>query len=229
MKVALITGSSKGLGFAFAKVLAQHGYTIVLHYFSNFTMAKYALTQIKRVAPYSSMVKGDLTKKGECKKIISYTIKKYKRLDVLVNNVGNFVVKPVQDWSEEEFNNVVQSNFSSVFFMMQESFTVMKKGCIVNIGCVSADKITIRKNTTPYYIAKFGVVALTKHFAGLGKSKGIRVNALMPGCLETSVVFPKDVKKSQIVPLSEMTNALLKIINSKQTAQLIDVSRGWIP
>ncbi len=228
--IALVTGSTKELGYSFAEYLARKGFVVVLHYFHDTVAAQRSITKIKKLSPKSTAVNGNLTKKGTCEKIINKVMRKYGRLDLLINNVGNFVVKPVEEWSEGEFNDIIQSNLNSVFFMMQESFKVMKKGSlIVNIGCVGADKITIRENTTPYYIAKFGVVSLTKHFASLGRQKGIRVNVLMPGCLETSVVIPKGVSKHQIVPLSDMVQALAQLLKSKKSGELVDVSKGWRP
>ena len=222
-KIALVTGATKGLGLAFAKHLSCKGYVPVLHYNKDLPAAKRAAT----LFPHTMIVQGDLTKKKNCEKVIKTVITKYNRIDLLINNIGSFVFEPVDKWSEKEFRNVIESNLHSTFFMMQSALKVMKEGYIVNIGCAGCERIVVRENTTPYYIAKSGVAALTKHFSTLHKK--IKVNALLPGVLETSKFVPKDVKKKQIVPLREMCDALDVILKSGKTGQFIEVSRGWKP
>src|SRR3989338_8558559 len=104
-KVALVTGSAKGLGFAFAQMLAQQQYTVVLHYFHDARAARHSFTIIKGISPKSIMLSADLTKKSACKKIITTICQKYGRLDLLVNNNRNFFAKPFLAWSEYNFND----------------------------------------------------------------------------------------------------------------------------
>ncbi|MBI2611439.1 SDR family oxidoreductase, partial [Candidatus Gottesmanbacteria bacterium] len=125
----------------------------------------------------------------------------------------------------------------STFLCSQKVLPYMKKkrwGRIINFGCAAADAITIRKNTTPYYIAKTAVIMLTKVLAYEYAKYGITINSISPGIMPTSVTKPKSqfAQSTQLVQFSDITHAinlLLKEDSSAINGANIEISGGWRP
>lgn len=190
-RVALVTGAAKGVGAAIALRLAHDGYTIIVHYHSSSKDAEATLKKIRVVAPTSSMVSADIRKQKEREQLVRLVMKRYGRIDVLVNTVGNFIYTPLANTSVDAWRDVMESNLEATMFLSQLVLPIMRKqrsGRIINFGAVSADRMVVRPHTTPYYIAKTGVIMLTKQLAHDNAKYGITVNAISPGILESSVV-----------------------------------------
>lgn len=193
-KIALVTGSAKGIGAAIAIELARNGYGIVLHYRKSVRTATQTLTAVRQVSPSSSMLRADVTDARDVRRMIHLIIKRYGRLDVVVNTVGDFLYKPLARTTPHEWQQVMTSNLYSVIYMCSTVLPVLRKqrnGTIVNFGAAGALTFASPKpNTTPYHIAKAGVIAFTRQLARDNQSSGVRAFCVSPGIVDTSIIKP---------------------------------------
>lgn len=228
-KIALVTGGAKNLGRAICLDLAKQGAKVATHYHTSKIDAEFTLKEVKKYSD-GFIVQADVTNPKE----ISNMFQKIKEIDILINLVGNFIFQPITETSFEKFRDVIETNLYSSFLCSQKALPYMKKnkwGRIINFGCVAADSITIRKNTTPYYIAKTGVIMLTKVLAYEYTKYGITINSISPGILETSIAKPPipSGKFAQFKDIINAINFLLKEESSYINGANIEVAGGWRP
>src|SRR3989344_1823276 len=232
-KVAFVSGSSKNLGRAIAVNLAKHGFNVAVHYNQSQKEAKKTLISVKK---YSGgiLVKGDLTDPNDVNSVFKEISQKLGRIDILINLIGNFIFQPISITPFSEFRDCLESNLYSTFLCSQKALPYMVKkkwGRIINFGCVAADSLTIRKNTTPYYIAKTGVIMLTKVLAHEYTKYNITVNSISPGILKTSIVKAK-TPSGRLADFPDIVNAinfLLKEESNYINGANIEVSGAWRP
>lgn len=188
-KRALITGGTRGIGLAIAGALCRSGHKVLLNYRGDVDSAETALAQLRRAAAGGADVaslRGDVTNEAEVRQLIAEA-ESTGPIDLLVNNVGDFLAKPFTETSLEEWNAVLSSNLTSVFLLCRELLPRMRLrggGVIINIASMHAEVARATPNTIPYTIAKSGVVLLTKSLAKSEARHGIRVNAVCPGFVE---------------------------------------------
>ncbi|HIK00997.1 TPA: SDR family oxidoreductase [archaeon] len=233
-KVAVITGSNRGLGRAVAIELAKRGAILVLNYRKSKKAADKAFAEIKRHSPKSILIKANVSSEKDVKRMFSYVFKRFHRVDILINNVGNFLFKKISQHSHSEFRGVIESNLYGTFLCSKsvlEKMRARKYGKIINIGCAGCDRITIREHTTPYYIAKTGVYMLTKAMAAEEAKYKININMVSPGILETSIVKQK-VPAGRLASHKDIINAILFLLNENSSyinGANIEVAGGWVP
>lgn len=230
-KVALVTGSAKGVNAAIAIELAKLGANVIIHYRKSKSDANKTYQTIKQYNKNVLLVRGDITNENNVRSIINKIERKFGRIDILINGVGNFIFKPMNKTSSDEFRDVIESNLYSVFYMCKNVLPLMRKhkyGQIINFGNVSAQHLPTRPNTTLYMIAKAGVISLTRILAQEEAKNGITVNAISPGILETSVVKLK-TPIGRPATFADIINAvmfLLKPESSYITGANIEISGG---
>jgi 2-dehydro-3-deoxy-D-gluconate 5-dehydrogenase len=183
-KTALVTGSSRGLGLGIAVALAQEGARIALH--GSTAVPKESVDRVADASPGCITVTGDVSDPNACEEIIEHVVTQFGRIDILVNNAGTIRRSPAAEHSWEDWNAVVETNLSSVFRLSQLAGKHMLQqgaGKIINI----ASLLTFQGGVfvPSYAAAKGGVGQLTKAFANEWASKGINVNAIAPGYMET--------------------------------------------
>jgi 2-deoxy-D-gluconate 3-dehydrogenase len=183
-KTALVTGSSRGLGSGIALALAEAGAQIALH--GSKSVPAESIKQIENTGGKPIIVTGDVSDADACIRMIDEVTTTFGRIDILVNNAGTIRRSPAADYSWEDWNAVLETNLSSVFRLSQlagRQMLAQGSGKIINI----ASLLTFQGGVfvPSYAAAKGGVGQLTKAFANEWASKGINVNAIAPGYMET--------------------------------------------
>jgi 3-oxoacyl-[acyl-carrier protein] reductase len=210
-KRVLVTGASTGIGAAAAKAFAEAGATLALHY-NHSTEAAESLAKIIRAAGGTCyLVKGDLTKRGEAKRVVEEAANALGGLDVLVNNAGSLVKRtPFEELSDDLIDKIVDLNDRSVIAACQAAIPFMEKaggGSIINVGSI-AGVSGGGPGAAVYGAAKAFVHNLTKHLASLLAPKKIRVNAVAPGVIDTPfhAATPAERKEAmrQSIPMGRL-------------------------
>lgn len=216
-KTALVTGSTSGIGLAIAEKLASNGYNLVINGLLDAPSGS-ELAQ-KLAQKYNVEVMFDsanLAKPEEIERLFSDITQKFGHVDVLVNNAGIQHTAPIEDFSDEKWQAIIAVNLSSVFFTMRASLPAMQQnkwGRIINIASVHGLVASVNKSA--YVAAKHGVVGITKVAALENANKGITVNAICPGWVETPLIQQQieDIAQSQRVNFEE---AKSQLISAKQ-------------
>ena len=227
MKCAVVTGAAKGLGKAMATMLALQGYGVVINYRNSQKEAHRTLKMLKKINGGCIVAKGDVTREVDVKRVFSSVKKKFGRVDVLINNVGDFLHKPLLKTTKKELMEVVENNVVSAFLCSKAAIPIMakqKRGRIVNIGSVGCTELLAPDDTAPYYVGKTGVWLLTKALAR-NVPKGVTVNMISPGILRTSIVSPKGAAFTE---MQEVVSAAMKLIKSDGNGKNLTVAK-WKP
>ncbi len=240
MKTVIVTGGSRGIGEAIVRLLAEKDYNIILNYNKSEEKAKQIQNELKQKGKNIEIFKADVSKREEVKKLILFTIEKFKIIDVLINNAGISQTKLFTDISDEEWNNMVQTNLNSVFYCTQEVLPTMinnKNGCIINISSIWG--ITGASCEVSYSVAKAGIDGMTKALAKELGPSNIRVNSIAPGIIDTDM--NKEYTKEEIeeikneIPLGRIGKAIdvARCVNwlvedEYTTGQIISPNGGWL-
>ena len=187
-KVALVTGGSRGIGFAIAKILSENGATVVITS-KNSEKIKQAEAKISN----SFGITCDIKKKNEVQNVLDQTIKKFGKLDILVNNAGIFPkIKLLHEIEEEEWSEVIDVNLTGQFRFTKEAIPFLKKtsGCIINISSDAGLKAYQGFNADAYSASKAALIVLTKCWALEYAKNKIRVNCICPGVVDTDMTKP---------------------------------------
>ncbi|HEX5082115.1 MAG TPA: glucose 1-dehydrogenase [Blastocatellia bacterium] len=183
-KVAVVTGASKGIGAAIAKALAAEGASVVVNYASDKAGANAVVSAITAAGGKAIAVGGDVSKAAEAQGLIDAAIKRYDRLDVLVNNSGVYEFAPIEEFTENQFHKMFNINVLGLLLTTQAAVKHLSEGgSIINVGSV-ATSIT-SPNTSVYTGTKGAVDAITGVLARELGPRKIRVNSLNPGMVVT--------------------------------------------
>jgi 2-dehydro-3-deoxy-D-gluconate 5-dehydrogenase len=183
-KTALVTGSSRGLGAAIAVALAEAGANVAVHGSSQ--MPETTKQQVMAAGAQSLALSGDVGEKEVCTRLVEDTVKHFGSIDILVNNAGTIRRSPAAEHSEEDWKLLIDVNLTSVFRLTQNAGRHMLargSGKIINIASLLTFQGGIL--VPSYAAAKGGVGQLTKAFANEWAVKGVNVNAIAPGYMET--------------------------------------------
>lgn len=203
-KVAIVTGASRGIGRATALAFANEGASVVVNYASSSGAAEEVVAQITEKGGSAIAVKADVSKADQVDALIESTLEKYGRIDILVNNAGITRDTLLLRMKPEEWQAVIDLNLTGVFLCTRAVSKIMLKqrsGRIVNITSVAGQMGN--PGQANYSAAKAGVIGFTKTVAKELASRGITVNAVAPGFIETDMTH--DLKANEIlkfIPLS---------------------------
>jgi 3-oxoacyl-[acyl-carrier protein] reductase len=211
-KCAIITGASRGIGKAVALKLASLGANIVLNYRSNEKEAIEVENEIRNMGVETLCVKGDISRAEEVENLITCAKEKFGTIDIMVNNAGITKDTLILRMKEEDFDSVIDVNLKGVFNCLKAITPIMvkqKQGKIINLSSVVG--ISGNAGQVNYSASKAGVIGMTKSLAKEVGSRGITVNAVAPGYIETDMTnalgdkYKEEVKKS--IPLKRLGTA----------------------
>lgn len=240
MKTIIITGGSGGIGQSLVENLAKDGYNVVLNYNKSEKKAKQIKNELLEKGYEIEIFKADISKREEVKKLVEFTLNKFKNIDVLINNAGIAKIQLFTDVTEDDWDEIMNVNLKSALFTIQEVLPSMihrKKGCIINIssvwGLVGASCEAV------YSASKAGLDAITKSLAKELGPSNIRVNSIAPGIIDTQMNSSLDekIKKEiqQEIPLGRIGQpvdiykcAKWVIEDEYTTGQIISPNGGWV-
>lgn len=239
-EVAIVTGASKGIGREIAKELAQEGIQVIANYNKSEKEAKSLQEELAKKNIKLDMFKADVSKREEAKKLISYALKKYGKIDILINNAGISEYKLFTDETDEDWNRVINTNLYSAFIMSQEASYNMihnKKGCIINISSIWG--IVGGALEVLYSISKAGIDGMTKALAKELGPSNIRVNSIAPGMINTKMnskftkqeieEIKEEIPLEKIGEPSDIAKCVKWLVkDTYTTGQVISINGGWI-
>jgi 3-oxoacyl-[acyl-carrier protein] reductase len=187
-RVAIVTGASRGIGRAIALTFAREGADVVVNYRSNESLAEEVVNEIRKMGRNALKVQAEVSNFEKVKQMVDLTLKEFGKIDILVNNAGIVRDRTLRKMTEEEWNDVITTNLTGVFYCTKAVIELMVEkgyGRIINISSIAG----LRGNfgQTNYAAAKAGLIGFTKALALEVARKGITVNAVAPGPIETDM------------------------------------------
>lgn len=221
-KVALVTGAAKRIGAEIARQLHQENFNLVIHYHKSEKTAQELVDELNEIRTHSAVcIQADLNKTDQIENLATKSTQHWQRMDLLVNNASSFYPTPIGNASEDDWNNLINSNLKAPFFLAQALAKKLSEhhGCIINIADIYADK-PLKKHSI-YSIAKAGNVMLTKTLAQ-ELAPLVRVNGIAPG----AILWPDDTNKNPEDKLSDDNKEkMLAKIPLQQRGQAQDIAR----
>jgi 3-oxoacyl-[acyl-carrier protein] reductase len=186
-KVALVQGGSRGIGAAIVKRLAEQGAAVAFTYVSSTAKAEELQNGITANGGKALAIKADSADAVAIRNAVNSTVGTFGRLDILVNNAGVLAIAPLEDFKLEDFDQTLAINVRSVFIATQEAARHMTEGGrIINIGSTNADRMPFAGGG-PYAMSKAALVGLTKGLARDLGPRGITINNVQPGPVDTDM------------------------------------------
>ena len=206
-KVALVTGSASGIGLATARRFLEEGAKVALVDI-NPDKLQTAQREISTDQRQTITCACDVANPKDVEKAVQRTLEYFGQMDVIVNNAGLMVFKELEKQTPEDWNKVLSVDLLGTFYFIQQGFLHMKKGgTIVNVASIHAIETT--PLVSSYAAAKAAVLSLTRSAAIEGKPKGIRVNAVLPGAIDTPMLWDNPNIKSglEVIKHSDVGDA----------------------
>ena len=203
-KVAIVTGSSRGLGRAIARELADHGAKVVINYFQNQKEAASLASELKDKGHEPLVIQAGVAHPDDCARLVEETVKQFGGLDILVNNAGVNRDRTIRRLTVEEWNEVIATDLNSIFYCTYAAVPHMIErggGRIVNMSSIVGQMGNLGQSN--YAAAKAGIVGFSKSAAQELARFNITVNALCPGFIETDMVtnLTEDVQKALLAKI----------------------------
>ena len=239
-KVIVVTGGSRGIGAEIVRRLAQNNYRVILNYNKSEKEAKNIKEELKKNNINIDIFKADVSKREEVKELIDFAINKFGKIDVLINNAGISQTKLFTDLTDEDWNNMIQTNLTSAFYCTQEAIKSMisrKNGLVINISSIWG--VTGASCEVHYSVAKAGIDGMTKALAKELGPSNIRVNSIAPGMINTDMnkIYTDEEIKDIIedIPLNKVGKTIdvarcveWLIEDEYTTGQVISINGGWL-
>jgi NAD(P)-dependent dehydrogenase (short-subunit alcohol dehydrogenase family) len=194
-KAAIVTGGSSGIGLAIAKRLGEEGARVVIAALGNSSLEGSVQAVKTAGAPDAFAFACDVSDEAMVEATVKACLDRFGRLDVVVNNAGMMLFSPLEDFTQDNWLKVLSVDLMGAMHFTRQAFLHMEKGgAIVNIASVHAVMTT--PNVAPYAASKAALLSLTRSTAIEGKAKGIRANAILPGAIDTPMLWENPNLKS---------------------------------
>lgn len=212
-RVAIITGGSRGIGAATARLFAELGADISINYFANRGQAEQVKADIEKQGRRCLVEKADIGRRADCENLVRSTVEELGRLDVLINNAGIWTEAAIEDMSDEILDRLLDINLKGCFYTASAAVPYMKKQKYGNIIFISSTAGQRGEAWHSHYAASKGaLISLTKSLSSELAADGIRVNCVAPGWVDTdmsheSLVGPDGEKYVSLIPLGRAATA----------------------
>lgn len=194
-KVVIVTGAASGIGLATANAFAERGARLVIADLNGERAGAAAETVKRAGAPDALAVPCDVSQEAQVSALGKDVMRHFGRIDVIVNNAGLMTFRPIDELCAEDIERVLRVDLLGAFFFTKLAFLEMRSGgAIVNVSSIHAVETT--PGVAPYAAAKAALLSLTRSAALEGKPKGIRVNAVLPGAIDTPMLWDNPNVKS---------------------------------
>lgn len=238
-KIIIITGASRGIGREIAKTLAREGYTIIANYNKSEKEAQKLKKELQEENKEIDIYKANIANEEETQEMIKYVIKKYKKIDVLINNAGIDKIQLVTEVTKKDWDEIINTNLYGTFYISQQAAKNMiqnKQGKIINIssiwGQIGASMEVV------YSISKAGVDGLTKALAKELGPSGIQVNSIAPGFIKTEMnsnfneqeinEIKDEIPLQKLGECTDIARCVKWLIEDNYvTGQVIAINGGW--
>ncbi|WP_221089697.1 bifunctional dihydropteridine reductase/dihydrofolate reductase TmpR [Deinococcus aquaedulcis] len=233
---ALVTGAARGIGRALAVALAEEGFDVAVHYHRSVADAHETAALCRARGVQALPLSADVTVPAQARALVREAHRAFSSgsgLAVLVNNVGNYVHRPLLDTTDEQWADMLGSNLTATFATCQEAAPLLRArgwGRIVNLGYAGAAQLVARPGIVPYAIAKAGVLQLSRSLGQVLAGSGVSVNVVSPGVIETSLSQPvAQIPAGRVGTVQEVVDAALYFVRASDylTGQELEVAGGW--
>ena len=234
-RVALVTGSAKGVGRELLTALAADGADVAVHYRTSDAAAREVAERAREEGVRATTVQADVTDPDDVDALFSTVEEDLGTVDILVNNVGAFAPRHWEDIDYETWQTVMQTNLDATYLCSRRALAPMREesfGRIVNVGYASSEKGLVSAKNFPYFAAKAGVLMFTRMLAADTQDTDITVNAISPYVVENSDEFPDELPRDRPASFEDMAQAMRFFLDTDSgyiSGQNVEVSGGWLP
>lgn len=201
-RVAIVTGGGSGIGLATVKRLAAEGARVVAADLKPESATAAAEAAKAAGAPDAWGASCDVSQADQVEATVTGALERWGRLDVVVNNAGLMVFKPLEEHTEEDWLKILHVDLLGAFFFTRQAFLKMQPGgAIVNVSSIHAEETT--PLVSSYAAAKAALVSLTRSAAIEGKARGLRVNVILPGAVDTPMLWENPNIKSGLETINK--------------------------
>ena len=234
-KVALVTGGGRGIGRAVSLALARAGCDVVVNYRERRDHADSAALEIEKLGQRAAAIQADVSRAADVTQLVRAAESQLGPVEILVNNAGKILIQPIEQMTEESWNDMLASNLTSCFLVTQAVLPGMRArhwGRIINMSSVAAQAGSIVG--VHYAASKAGMLGLTRSYARVLAKEGITVNAITPALVATEMVTSNPVARPDMIPIGRFGDieevadvALMLAGNAYITGQTINVNGGY--
>ena len=234
-RVAVVTGGARRLGRHLALSLGARGWDVVVLFRTSSDDADATVAELRELGRHARALRVDIRSRQDVAAAFADVATREQRIDLLVNNVGNYNPQPVTALDPVVWDDTIAANLSGAYYCCYEALKAMPRGgAIINIGMAGLEGIRANTRGTDYYVSKTGLLVLTRALAKGYADRGIRVNMVSPGQLDNSVDLPRPEDMWRTVPLGragtldDVAGAVHYLLGADYvTGVNIDVSGGY--
>lgn len=236
-RVALVTGAARRTGRGLALALARGGADVVVHYGHSRQDAQSAVAEIAALGRRGWAIDADLARPGQAEGLIEAALTQAGRLDVLVNNVGNYPLGDPLGLSPNDFRATLETNLTAPYALIRAALPALMAsgvGHVINLGYAGVEHMVANTRAMAYQVSKAGLLVLTRSLAQALGPQGVRVNMVSPGHIDNSVDLPADIQShvplgrpAQVADIAGAVLFLLSPAGAYMTGANIEVAGGY--